>query len=200
MLGLVEDRFLHTRIGDGSLIQVPARGAIAAAFDHFDTRAGDPNLHTHLVIANKVQGPDGALACRRRPGALRRRAWRAARSTTPRLPTCLPPGCPSASATATADPGGPRRTRSTESPTQLLAAFSSRSQAITAHVQDLVAGFTDAHGRDPDRVEILRLRQQATLATRPDKHVAPLAELRARWRATAETVTGQPVERSPATR
>jgi len=32
---------------------------IAAAFDHFDTRAGDPNLHTHVVIANKVQGPDG---------------------------------------------------------------------------------------------------------------------------------------------
>ncbi len=39
---------------------MPGRGAIAAAFDHFDTRAGgDPNLHTHLVIANKVQGPDG---------------------------------------------------------------------------------------------------------------------------------------------
>ena len=27
---------------------------IAAAFDHWDTRAGDPNLHTHVVIANNV--------------------------------------------------------------------------------------------------------------------------------------------------
>ena len=59
VLQLVEDRFLHTRTGAGSKIRVPAQGAIAAAFDHWDTRAGDPNLHTHLVIANKVQGPDG---------------------------------------------------------------------------------------------------------------------------------------------
>ncbi|WP_293770094.1 MobF family relaxase [Sporichthya sp.] len=59
VLGLVEDRFLHTRIGSGSKIRVPGRGAIAPAFEHHDTRAGDPNLHTHLVIANRVQGPDG---------------------------------------------------------------------------------------------------------------------------------------------
>ena len=35
------------------------RGMVAAAFDHWDTRTGDPNLHTHVVLANKVQGPDG---------------------------------------------------------------------------------------------------------------------------------------------
>jgi conjugative relaxase-like TrwC/TraI family protein len=28
---------------------------LAAAFDHYDSRAGDPQLHTHVVIANKVQ-------------------------------------------------------------------------------------------------------------------------------------------------
>ncbi len=28
---------------------------IATAFDHFDSRAGDPHLHTHVVISNKVQ-------------------------------------------------------------------------------------------------------------------------------------------------
>ena len=33
---------------------------VAAAFDHWDSRASDPNLHTHVVVANKVQGPDGA--------------------------------------------------------------------------------------------------------------------------------------------
>ena len=32
---------------------------IAAGFEHWDTRTADPNLHTHVVIANKVQGPDG---------------------------------------------------------------------------------------------------------------------------------------------
>src|SRR5665648_737590 len=38
---------------------IRTRGMVAAAFDHWDTRAGDPNLHTHVVIANKVQRPDG---------------------------------------------------------------------------------------------------------------------------------------------
>ena len=30
-------------------------GLIATAFDHFDSRAGDPHLHTHVVISNKVR-------------------------------------------------------------------------------------------------------------------------------------------------
>jgi conjugative relaxase-like TrwC/TraI family protein len=58
-LRFVEHRVAATRTGHGGTQQLKTRGVIAAAFDHWDTRAGDPNLHTHLVIANKVQGPDG---------------------------------------------------------------------------------------------------------------------------------------------
>ena len=35
------------------------RGLIAAQFVHYDTRSGDPDLHTHCLVSNKVQGPDG---------------------------------------------------------------------------------------------------------------------------------------------
>jgi conjugative relaxase-like TrwC/TraI family protein len=194
VLGLIEDRFLHTRIGAGSKIRVPARGGIAAAFDHWDTRAGDPNLHTHLVIANKVQGPDGrwravdgqvlfaaAVACSEIYDS----------TIADLLATRLP-------VSVGYRDRGPRRTAAYEIdgiPDPLLAAFSSRSAAIGTHLQDLVAAFTDAHGREPNRIEVLRLRQQATLATRPDKQVSSLAELQARWRTIAETVTGQPVDR-----
>jgi TrwC relaxase len=59
VLGFVEQRALFTRTGSGGCAQVTTRGMVAAAFDHWDTRTGDPNLHTHVVIANKVQGPDG---------------------------------------------------------------------------------------------------------------------------------------------
>ena len=58
-LEFVEQRVIRTRIGDAGRHQVRTRGMVAAAFDHWDTRAGDPNLHTHVVIANKVQRPDG---------------------------------------------------------------------------------------------------------------------------------------------
>ncbi|WP_019874434.1 MobF family relaxase [Sporichthya polymorpha] len=193
VLQVVEERFLHTRTGAGSKIRVPAQGAIAAAFDHWDTRAGDPNLHTHLVIANKVQGPDGK--------------WRAVDG---QVLFAAAVACSEIYDSVLADllharlgvrfgyrDRGPRRTPAFEIagiPDALIAAFSSRSQAIGAHTQALVAAFTETHGREPDRVEVLRLRQQATLATRPDKHLTPLPELRARWRATAEAVTGRPVD------
>lgn len=59
-LEFAEQRVIRTRIGEAGRHQVPTGGMVAAAFDHWDTRAEDPNLHTHVVIANKVQGPDGA--------------------------------------------------------------------------------------------------------------------------------------------
>lgn len=35
------------------------RGVVATAFDHYDSRSGDPQLHMHVVIANRVQAADG---------------------------------------------------------------------------------------------------------------------------------------------
>jgi conjugative relaxase-like TrwC/TraI family protein len=39
--------------------RISTAGLIVAAFDHRSSRAGDPQLHTHLVIPNLVQGLDG---------------------------------------------------------------------------------------------------------------------------------------------
>ena len=58
-LAYLDATALRNRTGSGGAAQVTTRGMVAAAFDHWDTRTGDPNLHTHVVIANKVQGPDG---------------------------------------------------------------------------------------------------------------------------------------------
>ncbi len=54
-IGLLEREVAFTRVGKGGIRQVPVTGLIAAAFDHRDSRAGDPDLHTHVVISNKVQ-------------------------------------------------------------------------------------------------------------------------------------------------
>jgi hypothetical protein len=34
-------------------------GLVAVAFEHRMSRAGDPNLHTHVLVQNAAQGPDG---------------------------------------------------------------------------------------------------------------------------------------------
>lgn len=54
-----QDNVLRTRSGAGGLQQVKTKGIIAAEFTHFDTRAGDPDLHSHVLVSNKVQDEDG---------------------------------------------------------------------------------------------------------------------------------------------
>ena len=47
------------RRGAGGSCVVPGDGLVAAAFVHRMSRAGDPQLHTHVVVANAVRAADG---------------------------------------------------------------------------------------------------------------------------------------------
>ena len=58
-LDWLEREVAFTRTGAGGVAQIETRGLVATAYDHRTSRAGDPDLHTHLVLANKVQGADG---------------------------------------------------------------------------------------------------------------------------------------------
>ena len=48
-----------TRRGAGGAEFVRGNGYLAAAYRHRSSRNGDPQLHTHVLIANATQGPDG---------------------------------------------------------------------------------------------------------------------------------------------
>jgi conjugative relaxase-like TrwC/TraI family protein len=48
-----------TRRGAGGKEFVPGNGFLAAAFRHRSSRNGDPQLHSHVLIANATKGPDG---------------------------------------------------------------------------------------------------------------------------------------------
>jgi len=192
-IGFMEDRALFTRTGVDGCRQESTRGGLAAAFDHWDSRTGDPNLHTHVVLANKVQGPDGA--------------WRSVDSralhhavvavsevyeaflvdeVARRLPVSW----------------GWRGRGARRSPAfelagvgdELLAVFSQRSGQIDEAMTAVMARFTATHGRGPNRIEITRLRQQVTRATRPAKKVQPLRDLLTRWRHRAQQATGRTAE------
>jgi hypothetical protein len=63
--------------------------------------------------------------------------------------------------------------------------FSRRSGAIEAAKDALVEAFVAAHGYQPSARQVLKLRQQATLATRPDKQQHVLAEQMDSWRSRA---------------
>src|SRR5512132_4046736 len=57
-VGYLDER-LGARRGHGGVQHVSGQGLLGVGFDHRTSREGDPLLHTHLVIANRVQGPDG---------------------------------------------------------------------------------------------------------------------------------------------
>ena len=58
-LMFIEKHALFTREGALGVRQVNVHGLVAAAFTHRDSRSGDPDLHTHVAVANKVQTFEG---------------------------------------------------------------------------------------------------------------------------------------------
>jgi conjugative relaxase-like TrwC/TraI family protein len=58
-LGYLEAEAARVRRGHNGLRVEPAGGLVAAGFRHRTSRAGDPQLHTHLLVANLGRGPDG---------------------------------------------------------------------------------------------------------------------------------------------
>jgi hypothetical protein len=68
VLAMMESDVAATRVGHAGVAQVATLGLIATAYDHYDSRAADPQLHTHVVIANKVQGEGGSARPPGRPG------------------------------------------------------------------------------------------------------------------------------------
>ncbi len=58
--GYLQDHAFVSRTGKGGTGQIAVKGVTAAKFRHRTSRAGDPHLHTHVLVANAAEGVDGA--------------------------------------------------------------------------------------------------------------------------------------------
>ncbi|SDS99627.1 DNA primase, catalytic core [Friedmanniella luteola] len=192
-LRFLESHALFTREGTNGVRQVNVRGLVAAAFTHRDSRAGDPDLHTHVAVANKVQTLDGRwLAV---DGRILFKATVVASET---YNTALEHHLTTLVGVRFAErPNSDPRKRPVREivgvdPT-LNNRWSARRQAIESRQAELAAAFQHAQGRPPTSVEAVQLAQRATLETRDNKHEPrSLADQRATWRAQALQVLGGP--------
>jgi conjugative relaxase-like TrwC/TraI family protein len=165
------DGHLGARRGHGGVQHVSGQGVLAVGFDHRTSREGDPLLHTHLVIANRIQGPDGRWTAmdgrdlyrhRLAADAIYRATYQRELSRTLGVEW------------TTADSHGNRELAGM--PKELVRSFSKRTDQIDQVVQQLTA---DGRERTP------RLVKWTVLATRkPKQHEAP-DTLYDRWRAEA---------------
>lgn len=193
-LAFLEQEVAATRTGatsrDGAVAQVDVTGVIATAFDHFDSRAGDPHLHTHVVISNKVQTVlDGGWR------SLDGRPMHAAVVAISELHEALFVDALARELGVQWEQRERGRDRHpawaiASVPESLVWEFSTRSRHIDAETDRLIDAFVLARGRRPSSATIMKLRAQATLATRPAKELRSLEELTAGWRDRAARVLG----------
>jgi DNA primase catalytic core len=192
-LAWLERHAVFTRLGAGGVRQVETTGLVAALFTHRDSRAGDPDLHTHVAVSNKVQARDGRW--RALDGRVLYKANVAASERyNTRLEAQLVAELGVRFAERLGREDGKRPVREIVGlDARLLAAWSSRRQAIDVRRGELATDFQSEHARTPTASEAIALAQQATLETRGAKHEPrSLAEQRTAWREQALDVLGGP--------
>ncbi len=172
--------------------QVETRGLVAAAFTHRDSRAGDPDLHTHVAVANKVQtrrdgrwlAIDGRVLFAANVAASETYNTSLERHLTDSLGLRFD-----------ARPEADSRKRPVREiagvDPALAQRWSSRRASIDQRRTELARLFQATHCRPPTPVESIQLAQQATLETREAKHEPrSLAEQRQAWAAEARETLG----------
>jgi len=173
------DRQVGTRTGRGGAEHVGGSGLVVVGFTHRISRAGDPLPHTHLIIINRTQGPDGGwrtldsrdlLAHRQAADVIYRAAYQ--RELTRSLG--IEWGQP--------DRWGNRAI--VGMPPELVRAFSKRHEQITAELERLE--------REEGKPRTGKLVQYVAHATRPAKTNDTPETLYGRWRQQARELGVDP--------
>lgn len=190
-LAFLEQHALYTRQGTNGVREVDVNGLIGTAFTHRDSRAGDPDLHTHVAVANKVQTANGTwLAI---DGRVLFKATVAASETyNTALERHLSDALGLRFEERESNDLRKRPIREVVGVNPALnQRWSARRVSIELRRSQLAMDFQRTHARPPTPIESVHLAQQATLETRDAKHEPrTLDEQRTVWREQAREVLG----------
>lgn len=179
----------HTRFRiNGEVAVVDAEGIVAATFRQHTSRALDPHLHTHIVVANRVRSPDGRwLALDARTLKLDQRTLSAIYHATLRTELTGRLGVhwePVANGIAEID--GIDKI--------VLEEFSSRTADVARRLDEKLDRFIDILERDPTPRERWHLEREAVIDSRPPKtHGIDGKALHKQWRTQVETLGLDPI-------
>ncbi|WP_405135570.1 MobF family relaxase [Nocardia sp. NBC_01388] len=189
----LEKHAIYSRLGANGIRQVDVEGIIAARFVHRESRSGDPDLHTHLLIANRVRTLDGRWLTLD-AAVIYRLMVTVSEIYNTRLEHHLEHDLAVSFSERPGTDPAKRPIREIDGvPVVLIEYWSRRDAAITARLGVLAAKFEREVGREPMPKEMFALMERATLETRPARHRSrSWAEQRADWRRQAETVLGSP--------
>ena len=140
-----------------------ASGIIAATFRQHTSRALDPQLHTHIVIANRVRSPDGRwLALDARSLKMDQRTVLAIYHATLRSQLTARLG-------VEWEPVVNGIAEIAHVPQAVLEEFSARTADVQRRIDEKLDRFIDTFDRDPTPRERWRLEREAVIDSRPPK-------------------------------
>lgn len=189
-LAWIESEGALTRAGAGGVRQIDTHGLTAVAFDHLDSRTGDPNLHTHVAVSTKVRGVDGGWRALDGRVLLGLKVAASERYNT-RIEQLLVERLGVAFHTETRGRGKQGVREIVGIPKVLRDAFSRRRAAIKESYETLRAQYRAKYGHEPGTKVAYGLAQQANLDTRQAKG-APfgLRDRLPQWAGVAASVLG----------
>jgi DNA primase catalytic core len=189
-LAWIEAEGALTRAGAGGVRQIDTHGLTAVAFDHLDSRTGDPNLHTHVAVSTKVRGVDGGWRALDGRVLLGLKVAASERYNT-RIEQLLVERLGVAFHTETRGRGKQGVREIVGIPKQLRDAFSRRRAAIKELYETLRAQYRAKYGHEPGTEVAYGLAQQANLDTRQAKGTpVGLSDRLPQWAAVAAIVLG----------
>ena len=158
------ERHAHTRYRINRVVSVvEADGIVAGVFRQHTSRALDPQLHSHVVVANRVLADDGRwLALDARTLKVDQRTLSALYHASLRTELTARLGVEwEVPVNGIAEIAGIDR--------EVLVEFSARTNQVTARVDVKVARFAESMGRPPTPRERWRLEREAVTDSRPSK-------------------------------
>lgn len=175
----LEDEVLATRAGVNGVRQIDVEGGvIATRFRHYESRAGDPHLHDHVVISAKVKGTDGEWRSLDSRALLRNTVYLSESYNKNLFDELDELGYRSTLRTVTE--GKPPVLELDTVDPRLGDLFSKRSKGIIPATDELVKEYIQEHGRTPDHIARRKISEQAWQQTRQKKETArTVAQLRA---------------------
>lgn len=189
-LSFMEEDVFASRAGKNGVRRVSVDGVMAARFRHYDSRAGDPQIHDHLVIANRAFCPDGKGGGKWR--TLDSRAlYKAVVASSERYNDALMVALHKRLGVRFEARGGEGESAVKMEISgvgdDLIDAFSTRRASIQERLEELVEQYHGEHGRAPSKKIRMQLAQQATLDTRSKKQHVSLPDRMHAWRAQTPT-------------
>ncbi|MFC9553648.1 MobF family relaxase [Rhodococcus sp. NPDC056960] len=190
-LGWYERNACFTRTGSTSQETQDTTGFVATLYDHYDSRAGDPNLHTHAVVSIKVRTESDGKWRALDGSTMHRYGVAASQRYNAQLMSKLHTELGFGLTTRSTGRGRQDVVEVAEVPEQLREMFSSRRTEIEVRRDQLVAQYRAEHGRMPSPKAMFGLYQQANLDTREGKQQPhTLVEMQQAWRVRSAQVLG----------